>query len=102
MLRYKLSQQRALRFQVLVRRGLNFPDYCTTPYIRLCHHKFSTHGQHTIRGECNTQQIFKKKHKLSPGLNQQLGWTLLPSEGCARGIAISCPAPDIFAQHLLP
>ena len=67
-------------------------------YVRLCHHKSVL----TVSLQSETNVIsskFSKKHKLSLWLDQQLARAQSPSEGCARGIAISSPAPDIFDQH---
>ena len=76
MLRYELSQQRALRSRVLIRRGLSFSDHCTMPYVRLCHHRFSTHSQRTVRGECNIQQIFKRNISCLPDqISNQRGFS---------------------------
>ena len=64
-LRHELSQQRALRSQVLIRRELSFLDHCVMSYVRLCHHKSVLTVSFTVRDECNIQQIFKETQVVS-------------------------------------
>ena len=44
---------------------------------------------------------FLKETQVVPVTRSTVSEDPVTSEGCARGIAISCPAPGIFGQHLL-
>ena len=96
-LRHELSQQRALRSQVLIRRELSFLDHCIMSYVRLCHHKSVHTVSITVRNNCNIQQIFKKTQVVSL-TKSAIYKGSVPSEGGAHCVSASSPTMNIFGQ----